>query len=389
MNAKLIRNYLPEVMALGMGRKKPSMVTVNLTNRCNQGCLYCEIGVDPPGSSMHQLSRSDMKWIIDEMHKEQIRKISLCGGEPFLYEDLMWVVDYAWQQKIRCSITTNGMTIHKLPEQDIKKLFAYEAGINISVDSFNHTVQSLTRGNDHALENALKSIRHLQQNGVFPTVLTVISKHNFQGLFEHVLEAHRLGVKQVLFQPVISVTNYPGKQVLHDKHTLNMPVSGLDELFLEMEKILKFERFHDIRTNVYRIKPWIQYYILSANGEIQGWFFEKILRKFYCREVDAIIDITYDGGIQPCGLAESKVNIHDHQGNGLIALWNQATRDLKSTLDKGHFIPACNACCHHFSRNMLTSIFRFPIANHRLLRQILSSVLLRISSDMMKKLKIR
>ena len=120
--SKLIKNYLPEIFALGLFRSKPAMVTVNLTNRCNQHCIYCEIGTNPPSHGKDALTVEDLKWIIDEMAANKIRRISLCGGEPFLFDGLIDIIAYAGKKNIRCSVTTNGMTAHRLDESALTML---------------------------------------------------------------------------------------------------------------------------------------------------------------------------------------------------------------------------------------------------------------------------
>lgn len=60
MTGKIIRNYLPELYALVISRKKPAMVTVNLTNRCNQRCIYCELSVNKSDLGDKALSLADL-----------------------------------------------------------------------------------------------------------------------------------------------------------------------------------------------------------------------------------------------------------------------------------------------------------------------------------------
>jgi len=254
---------LPELSALLLGRSKPAMVTVNLTNRCNQNCIYCEIGQDHSSPAVEVLSPADILWILDEMASHNIRKISLCGGEPFLFEGIIDVVAYARKKNIRCSITTNGMTAHMLSESDLDVLKESRTEINISVDSFHDTVQSVTRGSPAALPNALKSIRKLSEKHIPVTVLTVISKFNYQDLYNFITDAYNIGIKQVLFQPVIYYSNYPERRPIDEKSLLNVSIDKLDILMEELSKILRFERKHKISTNVYRIYPWIQ--VLPGN----------------------------------------------------------------------------------------------------------------------------
>jgi hypothetical protein len=148
----------------------------------------------------------------------------------------------------------------------------------------------------------------------------------------------------------------------------------------ELRKILEFEKTHQISTNVYRILPWIEHYIKTVANPNGKWFFKEVLNKFYCRELYAIIDITYDGGIQACGLAKAKTNIHKNRHLGLMALWREATADIKDDLENERFHPYCNGCCHHFSRNMFASIIKYPIANRKALLKMVPIIFSRAIS---------
>lgn len=386
MAAKLVTNYLPELSKSIFGRSKPSNVAVNLTSKCNQHCIYCEIGKGIPTVKKYRLTTDDLKWIVDQMAEIKMPKISLCGGEPFLFDGIFDVVAYAGIKNVRCNITTNGMTVNKLTEHDLYILKECKTEINISIDSFQDTIQSFTRGTPSALKNAIKSAQRLQEKDIPVNVLAAISKYNYHDLYNFFLTAHDMRIKQVLFQPIIYYSNYPDRNTIPEKEQLNVSVDKLDVLMDELNKILQFEKKHDINTNVYRIKPWIEHYIRSAADKNGGWFFDKVLEEFYCRDLYAIIDITYDGGIQPCGLAAAEINIHENRHLGLEALWLKATEQIREDLSKGLYRPYCNGCCHHFSRNMIASIFRHPLKNRVALINILPLLLSRVYFRTLKKL---
>ena len=213
---------MPEIFALGLYRSRPGMVTVNLTSRCNQQCLYCEIGKNIPSEKKGNLATDDLFWIIDQMAVNKIRKISLCGGEPFLFEGIFDVIAYAHKNNIRSSVTTNGMSVPTLIESELNVLKESKTEINLSIDSFDENVQTLTRGNPNALRNALIAIQRLNDRRIPVTVLTVISKHNYQNLSGFFMEAYQKGIKQVLFQPVIYYSNYPDRQSIENKSQLNV-----------------------------------------------------------------------------------------------------------------------------------------------------------------------
>lgn len=385
MNSKITNSYLPELFVLNFKRNKPSMVTVNVTDRCNQQCVYCEIGKNIPSPAHGNLTQDDFLWIIDQMAIEKIPKISLCGGEPFLFEGLMTVVEYAGSKKIRTSITTNGMTVYKLTGSDVMTLKKYRTEINISMDSFDNEVNSTTRGSSMALENALRSIIVLREHKIPVTVLTAISKYNFAELADFVEKACHKGIRQVLFQPIIYYSNYPERQSIARKSALNVPVDSLVTLNDQLRQILLFEQKNPIKTNVYRILPWISHYLKTAAGVNGRWFFENVLDRFYCREIYAIIDIAYDGGIQPCGLRPASISVKDRGEKNLMELWLEATLEIRWHLESGKFYEECNGCCHHFSRNMLASMMKFPIANREAWMHMMPLFLSRLSKRILKK----
>jgi MoaA/NifB/PqqE/SkfB family radical SAM enzyme len=386
VTSKFLSNYLPEIFALKLNRTKPAMVTVNLTQRCNQRCIYCEIGNEKSQQISDVLSIDDLKWIVDQMALHKIRKLSLCGGEPFLFEGIIQLVEYAAKNGIRCSVTTNGMTVHKIDKAEIEVLKKSKTRINVSVDSFDQNIQSLTRGANAALPNALKSITRLMDHGIPVTVLTVITRYNYQTLSELTKQACIKGIRQILFQPVITYSNYPERPPVDQKSKLNVPTENLSVMMSELHAILKFERRHKISTNVYRIVPWIEHYISTAERPEGRNFWDNVLNAFYCREVYAIVDISHDGGIQPCGLAPAKVFIQKNSGRGLIPLWNDATREIRNDLDKGRFYDICNGCCHHFSRNMLASLAKYPLKNRVALLKMIKLVFLRMQWRIIKKM---
>ena len=383
---KLRYNYLPEFRALLLGRSRPAIVTVNITSRCNQQCIYCEIGQGIPSAVSGMLTKEDMFWVLDQMALHRINRISLCGGEPFLFDGIMEVVAYAGKRNIRCSITSNGMTVYKLQDSDFEMLRRYKADINISIDSFEKEIQILTRGVPTALGNAIRSLQKLADERIPVTLLSAISCYNYNDLFPFVVKAHRMGIKQVLFQPIIHYTNYPDRQTIQGKTSLNVSPGQIPVLIENLEKILIFEKRHNINTNVYRIMPWIGHYIESSASGNGKWFFGEVLEKFYCREIYATIDIAYDGGIQPCALTRAKINIKDHGEKGLMELWQAASKTIRDDLSKGSYYEYCNACCNKFSRNMLASVMKYPRKNRKALSKVAPLILSRILSQTKKKL---
>ena len=388
--SKLKLNYLPELKTILFGRKRPTMVSVNLTSKCNQSCVYCEINkTSSIIRDSEQLDKDDLFWIIDQMALIGIKRLSLCGGEPFLFNDIIDVVAYASEKTIVCNISSNGMVLCEKTLEELAILKKCQTHVNISIDSFNDDIQSKVRGNRSALKNALCAIKVLQRHHIPYTVLTAISNFNFSDLSHSFIEAKKIGVKEIIYQPIIYASNYPEKNPIDEKGKINVSLENLAEMQAQLKTIAKYEKRSALKTNTYRLKPWINEYIKSSCLKVEKPFYKKVLKKFHCREVYAVIDIDYYGGIQPCGLLKAEVNIKNHNNENLLSLWNLATKNLKENLYTGDFPEVCDSCCHKFSRNMLSSIMKYPLVNSKTLVIIFILLSKRIANQFIKTIFIK
>lgn len=80
-----MKQYINLLKSLYLNIPSPISVSVNLTNKCNQHCVYCEVGQGLVKTEKPLLVPDDLKWIIDEMNRSNIPTLSL-GGK------LGWVV---------------------------------------------------------------------------------------------------------------------------------------------------------------------------------------------------------------------------------------------------------------------------------------------------------
>ncbi len=386
MKLKLLRNYIPELSSVLSGRKKPLAVSVNITSACNQHCLYCEIGRNIASEKATNPNFEELKMLIDEMSGIGIKRLAINGGEPFLYPKILDLIEYAGSKNVRCNITSNGMNIHQLSESEIRVLKKNECEINISVDSMREEIHNYTRGHKNALENAKKSAALLIKNGIVPIFLSALSKYNYNDLLFSLKEIGKLGVKTVLYQPIIYYSNYPDRPALDNKAALNVSRDEIPLLMAELRKVLSYEFGHGVKTNVYRLLPWIESYLDFVNGSDLKYFWQKKVPVFKCRDIYAIVDIAYDGEIQPCALCTSGVYLNELHKRSLTELWLEAGKNLRAVNETGNFPLFCNACCNHFSRNMLYSVFRYPISNHKMFFKVMCLSVRRLFSTLIKQI---
>jgi len=88
--------------------KAPTSVTLELTYDCPAHCPGCPRKYGQGGAQAPPLTLEGWKRVIDDL-APQVEEIRLSGGEPFLYPDLMGILDYLEEKKIPFIILTAGL----------------------------------------------------------------------------------------------------------------------------------------------------------------------------------------------------------------------------------------------------------------------------------------
>ncbi|MDD5174284.1 MAG: radical SAM protein [Candidatus Omnitrophica bacterium] len=346
----------------------PRCVSLNLTNKCNQRCIYCEIGQGIVKPEKPLLVLDDIKWVIDQMNKCGISFLSLGGGEPLLFKDIFEIIRYAYKFKIKCSIMTNGMLLQRLSQDEIELLKASETAISVSIDSFSDEKEEGIRGVKDALSSPVESIKILVGHKIPVNILTVISSHNYRDLFDIVTNANRLGVDFIHFQPVIFISNYPEVEPVDNKKSFNVKPCSLPEIEAQFKRIVDFEKHNHVKTNVYTLRRWLPDYIKSVSSvNNDDFFFRKIINRFWCDSLYSTIAISYYGEILPCNMLKLGKTIKDRRGKGLLELWNDVCEPVRLMIKRRQYPDACRSCVCGFDSNILHSISRYPFSNFRLI----------------------
>lgn len=117
-----------------------------LTERCNQNCVYCyNYWLPDPVKRERKEDVDVQKWveITDEILKDvNVNKIVLSGGEPLLYDNIIKLCQKLKDRSIKITLITNGSL---LTEEKVKGL------LNSGVDLFELTLLSY----DSAVHNRL------------------------------------------------------------------------------------------------------------------------------------------------------------------------------------------------------------------------------------------
>lgn len=74
---------------------------------CNLRCWFCLEGSKPGDNRIQPLRFEDAKPFVDEALELGVEQFSFTGGEPFVVDDFLKILDYALQHR-KCLVLTNG-----------------------------------------------------------------------------------------------------------------------------------------------------------------------------------------------------------------------------------------------------------------------------------------
>ncbi len=169
--------------------KGPSIVQIDLTDKCNLNCVGCWCHSNFLGDSrlkkFEELPFDLLKKLIEDLHKMGIKEIMLSGsGEPFMYPKIMEVISLIKEKDIKLNIITNFTLINK---KIMKKLV--ELGVdNITASiwagdagTYVKTHPNQTKKTFENIRENLKYLHSIKKGNNLPNVkiYNVISKFNY------------------------------------------------------------------------------------------------------------------------------------------------------------------------------------------------------------------
>ncbi|MBS7656554.1 MAG: radical SAM protein [Candidatus Bathyarchaeia archaeon] len=240
------------------------MISPRITHRCNHRCAICaqwgESGYnarDDTPKVTGEVPLDVYKRVVDEVAPLKVH-FYITGGEPFLYQPLVPLVNYIKQKGLTVQIVTNGVGLEKNAETIVENGWDM---ICVSLDG-PREVHDRCRGVQGAYDTAVKGIMKIQEikkekKKVKPQffMIATISKTNESMLVETVREAEKLSPDGMviyyswftrewigenhtkIFQEKLGVTPFAWKGYVRD--TTNMDVDRI----AEQVKVIKSGKF--------------------------------------------------------------------------------------------------------------------------------------------------
>ncbi|MFN3476596.1 MAG: radical SAM protein [Candidatus Methylomirabilales bacterium] len=166
-------------------------VGIGLTNECNLRCPHCY----RPDMVIDRLTLEDVKRVCESI---PVKSMNLGVGENGLHPDYHAVLDYLTQRGIKTSITSNGLSLQVLSDEEIKRFHSVEFSLDFPAEREHDAFRG--KGNWQTVMRALERSRDL---GLKITVTSVMMSINYEKLPQLAQVAASLGanLRVNVYQP--------------------------------------------------------------------------------------------------------------------------------------------------------------------------------------------
>lgn len=164
--------------------KAPVNVTWEITRKCNLRCRHC-LSADVMGDCEGELDLGQCCSLIDELDRLEIFQVNFGGGEPFLRDDFLEILDYCHSKGITTCVSTNGTVLDEFLVKTLKRMrFLY---LQVSLDGATAETNDAIRGKgtfDRILDALRLLVAYDFRNASTNTVVTGINFREIGLIYE-------------------------------------------------------------------------------------------------------------------------------------------------------------------------------------------------------------
>ena len=159
------------------GLRAPVNVTWEITLRCNLRCVHClSSSGDASGG---ELTTAECMKLIDDMTALKVFQVNIGGGEPFIREDFLDLLDYCHGKGLVTCVSTNGSVIDNGIAKGLSAMNMLY--LQVSLDGADEDTNDRIRGKG-TYKRVLSAIEALKANRVKFSINTVLTRTNFEQL---------------------------------------------------------------------------------------------------------------------------------------------------------------------------------------------------------------
>lgn len=348
----------------------PNTIAFVITARCNLRCKMCfqygeraqRLGIK--GNALlgkpKELTKEEIKMVIDKVNKyyppDKKPNFFITGGEPFIREDMIDIIEYAVSQGNKVIVNTNFSLVN---DKVVKKLANIERlTLLISIDG-PRKIHDAIRGVKGTYIKAMKNLRFLSKKGKMSEVCTTITKYNVN----HLLELYRelVGLKIYWFLKHVA---WMPENFIRLQRKLSKKYFNIDFVVYLPEKVtVPPEKIKVLKTQLKQIQK------LSKDDSVEykeiarlpdKSFFDQHCR-FSCKAMNKIccgpeVNILPNGDVSFCngagyGLGPIYANILNDDLPQILKKKEPLKKVYNQLLKKGIIFPVCVKCSYLENEN--------------------------------------
>jgi MoaA/NifB/PqqE/SkfB family radical SAM enzyme len=183
-----------EIAKAAEARRVPVDVHWDLNTVCQHDCVMCYWSDAQQG-----LSTADVKQVLDALAGAGCLFLTLSGGEIFLREDILEILDHATDRGFVVTVKTNGTLLTEDQVRIMAGMGIYE--VHISLHAATAKVQDKVTRTPGSFDKAVRSIEWCVRAGIKTNIMCVLL-HGHLDEWAKVQElAERMGVDEVVATP--------------------------------------------------------------------------------------------------------------------------------------------------------------------------------------------
>lgn len=311
--------------------RSPIELTIYPTLKCQLNCNFCFLR---NRRNEKCTERSAGSWIdlITSFLSEGVQDVSILGGEPTLYSEIIELLRGIGNLDFRCTLTSNGQSWSKeivnevLDNENITPIFSLSSLSNFEAND--------SSGSKYSLNKTISLIRLLRKENKRCRVNTVYQHQSLRELIELIDFCEEVGVEKLSL--AVNFGAAAGTSAIKEVYDLR---SSLRNYVLERNYRLNFTAEGCM--------------LFSADSELDGSIVRtEYQRKQYgCECGNTILEILPSGDMYPCA---AFISCSGPIGNAFTDSWKEVwsqSPELNALRNMNSHDLTCLSCsCYHFCR---------------------------------------
>lgn len=179
----------------------PLMIVWTITRRCNLNCLHCFNNSGCKDCKKDELTHAEAMMVVEQIKKIHPYNVCLCGGEPFIREDLMDIIRGLASSGTLVSMSTNGMLLNQAKARELADAgFSF---LQVSIDGYKAETHDHLRNKFGCFALAVQAAKNAVDEGISLAIAFTPTRISIPEFPEAADFFVSIGAKLVRLQPIM------------------------------------------------------------------------------------------------------------------------------------------------------------------------------------------